>query len=330
MSKSTKQLNEHIENSLRGYYEKHKDDRTIERDLALQVHTATAMGMVTAQMKSNELVAGVHWARQGLDFLKAARVELAEAEDHHNWKWWTKDTDMDPSVPGQIALELADAMKFIISSIAQYHTQSALRWVNQTTGVTLSTAQSEGDGHDAHLAKLVDTQVTSNTLASVINALVFQAEKSEVESAKVAKGRESVLAKGESILSLLERGTADMIGLVSRTPTNIKAQEELLGFLMYRSIALGFDPVAMFFAKSVLFDFRMDNGYKDGTYIKMWSDELTKEDKEDNYFLPGLASQAWEVAETEYGDEGPAAVRKAFNSYLYSLLAGEYFKRFAL
>lgn len=330
MNTSTKQLNAHIEKSLREYYANRKDQRTVDRDTVMRDHTETAMGMVAAQMKSNELVAGVNWARQGLDFLKAARVELAEAEDHHNWKWWTKDTYMDPSVPGQIALELADAMKFIISSIAQSHTQESLRWVKQATGVTLPMIQPKEGTYEDHLAQTVKAQTTTNTLVSVVNALVFQTDKSDTESMKIAKGRELLAARGEPILTVLERGTADIVGRVSHTPSNLTAQEELLGFLMHRSIALGYDPVAMFFAKSVLFDFRMNNGYKDGTYIKMWSVDGSAETKEDNFFLPDLATEAWRVAEDERGDQGPAAVREAFNSYLYSRIEGEYAARFAL
>lgn len=297
-----------------------------------------ALLILRAQQKSNELVAGKDWYTKNLDFLKAARIEMGEALEHHSWKWWAKQNEaLQPDVPGQIALELADAAKFIVSDL--------LSLTAHTTAESLQDDNIFAAVGSAHLQDAMEYVQGSLVIKS--SPAVRQALKSAAYRSRKAANHEtgSILANEKeaattSYVAYFEDDLYETMGGVCRVNKHVShsakdlvtQRTNLLSSLFSYSYALGYNPVAMFFAKSVLFDFRMNNGYKDGTYNKMWPIEGTDEVREDNYFLPHMAAAAWIEAESGSKIAGlsPSGVVEVFNTALLHRIEVEYDKRFAL
>lgn len=64
--------------------------------------------MLMLQNKMNSIV-NPSWLVAGYNWMLACALEIAEAIDHHGWKWWKKQT---PNLP-MLQNELVDYMHFV-------------------------------------------------------------------------------------------------------------------------------------------------------------------------------------------------------------------------
>lgn len=202
--------------------------------------------MITLQDQVNSKIDS-EWKQTKNPFLRAVYMEIAEAIDHHGWKWWKKQV---PNLAA-VQMELVDAWHFYLSEMIIRHSDK------------LSSSLEDTGSEAGHLAEVILLDI--NQPWSLAN-------------------------ESYSLLNLLETlmGTA-LIGTI-----NIP----LFSGTMEAADFSWTDMYKWYIGKNMLNTFRQDNGYKEGTYIKVWNDE-----REDNDHLTDLLNSYTNMdPETFYND----------------------------
>lgn len=200
--------------------------------------------MFDLQHKCNKLLIAEDYVEntpENVDFNLAADKEFFESFDHLNYKWWKKDLIS----LSQYALEMVDVIHFIISEAIVRSAQNRGMSVSDAAEFTFS------HSHDENRKNML------NEFSAVL-----QAELNE---------------KGNTVDEILVYITAGQ--RESFVSGNLIDKLQIALTMAQLAGCTVEDVFNKYVAKNALNIFRASNGYKDGTYIKMWNG------KEDNHYI---------------------------------------------
>lgn len=223
--------------------------------------------MVAMQDNMNSIVLGRDWVdaelHQKVDWVTAMSAEAGEFPDHLAFKWWKKqDVDLH-----QAKLELVDIYHFMISQIATIHFGK----IAQISGLS----EEHFPAASLKAAALHSTAATLHAGAMEF----FYSSRAFVHIANFNKL--DVDTRRKNVCSTLRRcvNRFDLMGLSEdMNEEDGKTLEQYLidGVEQFTSVCemVGLSPKELYMnyvGKNVLNRFRQENGYKDGTYVKIWN-----------------------------------------------------------
>lgn len=286
--------------------------------------------MLLAQANTNELTVGPDWYARKLTYAKAAAMEVAEALDHRTWEWWAKGhgkgkEDNPARIVQASAVELADVILFALSALMQHYFDE----VRAHPGMGSLALPVSGEILD--LAPIL-ARMSGGTVADAMKQSAFYLNTLIARPGGEDQTRLAYLQACESLEAELlhHSATASLIYAkrnLAPTFTDVNAEldasyaKHLHGALacaLTLSMVLGVNPIEGFAAKSALFNFRIDNGYREGTYLKIWAGE------EDNHHLGALTDSARHTAKDMAPLGTPLHYRSLYETLRYSLLPGAY------
>lgn len=192
--------------------------------------------MFDLQHKCNQLLIAPDYLEntpENVDFALAADKEFFESLDHLSYKWWKKDSDnLD-----QVALEMVDVIHFGISHTILSHAnnENAKALFKQPADMLIK-----------HLEQKSDT----------IMEIVQRAQEIAAENS---------LSPDQTVLNLITAYREDFIN------SHVGDKIVLACVIAYFCIYNANEIFNLYVAKNALNIFRAQNGYKDGSYIKMWN-----------------------------------------------------------
>jgi len=190
------------------------------------------------------------WLNSRYPWWRAIWIEAAEGVEHHGYKWWKKQT---PNLP-QIQMEIVDIWHFGLSLVIQ------------------TRADFDAGVEDIHASFTDDPELYDSSLADIAKAMVsfWRGVSIPMLDQEWVKDKVIVLAFERIAIDALTLGTI-----------SISAFVYLLKFAEMTSD----DLFEAYMAKNVLNFFRQDNGYKEGTYTKIWNG------REDNEYLTDIMTE---------------------------------------
>jgi len=219
--------------------------------------------MFDLQDSLNNKTCGADWKTTGktdtgrtLDFMKAFRLELAEAIDSTNWKWW-KSIDAEDDIEN-IKIEVTDMWHFLMAYLMitypevdnKLHAEGAFSFAGQANEADI------GD-NDTILTYLDDLErVTAVHHAIPVVHHYIHADTGVDFSEVPEEGK----TEHEVISKLRSYGQYSIVNLVSVFFSIVESIEGFGTEGLYK----------LYIGKNVLNTFRQDHGYKEGTYVKMW------------------------------------------------------------
>lgn len=253
--------------------------RVIKRKHNLRHMSALIEEMMTIQTEVNNKV-DKDWKSKEREWYRAACVECAELLDSIGYKWWKHSPTIDYE---NSKTELVDIFHFILSICIENHISS---------------------GTVALLWSPFEKNIVMSSNPYIENYDKYDKEETKVEIEDEKERTRLVLCRSIDHLMLafleyhyIDRNLELVIDIFSECCTLCDMTLEDL-YLRYIN-------------KSVLNNFRQDNGYKEGTYIKDWNG------KEDNEVLLELAASF------------DSSLREEINyfSWLYSQLQEYYYTK---
>lgn len=202
------------------------------------------ISMFDLQDKLNQKTIGDNWklsdiAKTGrkVDFMKAFRLELAEAIESTNWKWWKNITDSDDI--DNIKIEIVDMWHFLMSHFMYTYVNIM---DNTAHAINIEMVLKQISDNSDESKKSPGEYLNSiECFADMIHAYPYT-QKKIVNDLGVMTGRIEV-----SILTAF-----------------FNAVEGIPNF--------GIDELyKLYLGKNLLNIFRQDHGYSNGGYIKIWN-----------------------------------------------------------
>lgn len=210
------------------------------------------------------------------NFLLAAVKELNEGIDYLPWKWWaTGTTDLK-----QFQIEIIDTIHFLFS--------------HQIIAGTMY--------NKFHLKDSLDELF--KTLADFSTRLVDWVTDPDVLKS-VVEFEDTFIKEGESVERYYENVAFNIIGALMHGELYSAIGQ---CFLLLRSTGMEASEVyKTYVGKNTLNIFRAKNGYKDGTYKKMWNGQ------EDNVYLAQILDGA-DLQDPQLASNVYSALQSTYNS----------------
>lgn len=233
---------------------------------------STIIKMISEQHKMNSKASGhlwpiyLHKTNKTINWKRAIHLETAELIESFPWKHW-KNVDAPIDILN-VNIEISDIWHFLLSLIIS--------------------------------DSIIDTgKVNENTTEDEMNSLI------EKKSKKIAKKIKSYIkeTKRESDFEDYNDENMDellypyeILALVSNPANEDSVTEDIaLTFFDIVQNVLNIDIEKIYFGKMILNNFRNDNGYEAGTYIKNWN--INNKEVEDNVVMFDLISNGLEKEE---------------------------------
>lgn len=185
-----------------------------------------------------------------VDFLLAAEQEASEAIDHFNWKWWAKNPA--PLDLRQLQLEFIDVIHFALS-------QCMIDGHN----FILSRGSTNVDEIFKVFEEKIATKIEQQFGIEMMDEVIQAVQKDPFDKVII-----SMLRQMKSCCLTYQAAPLLLNALVACHITGMTPE----------------DVYTTYVKKAVLNRFRRANGYKEGTYNKLWSG------LEDNVYLDTVAS----------------------------------------
>lgn len=237
--------------------------------------------MMAMQNTMNTIVIGRDWVdsanHPNVDFIAAMSAEAGEFPDHMGFKWWKKqEADIH-----QAKLELVDMYHFMISHIAQFNFQQLKRQNGKDEKMRFTYNELKDIALDKTTA-LVVTGAANMVQSSQCGLFVDQFEAIECKAEK----RRRLLRTVRRIVEVLEVDSIIRATMDENNPRTVEDSITEAVDVFFVACALigmsGKELYLNYVGKNVLNRFRQDNGYKDGSYVKIWNG------LEDNQVLEGF------------------------------------------
>ena len=249
----------------------------LEKKVELNVEKMTST-MFNLQLKFNNETNGECWVdgvtKEGrvIDWRNCIVMELAEAVDCFNWKHWKSlDAEFDLE---NYKVEIVDTWHFIMSEII---------YVARLN--TIETHKENGTEFDDAAFEALMTE-----LGKSISYETFY--NGTIENIKKELDKENLLL---DITKLLRDQSETLDKLISHFFAIIAILQEKYNFTFE-------DMYKLYIGKNVLNKFRQNNGYKDGTYLKMWPLKIGDPERdvepthEDNVFMYDIITKQPEAS----------------------------------
>lgn len=250
-------------------------------------------------------VYGVTGTDNAINWLRCSHMEIAELIDSYPWKHW-KDLAADPDTQNA-KVELTDVLHFLASQSIHSVYLSRLMLIEadlikEATDVYDDVLYPEKTFNEERFDSLLNKHKYANLLKRVydknisIDVALYNEFYDSIKSDIVAKFTDAVkknfefssdfktiIEKFEGISEYAITGCRverkDEITLEVAVEKEMYLDRILERFVSVIRTDIPFNIIGLYFGKNVLNQFRQDNGYKDGTYIKMWNG------KEDNLYM---------------------------------------------
>lgn len=253
--------------------------------------------MVINQNELNKSIAGDYWAlgvtKEGrrINWARCCAMEGCETVDSYPWKHWKSlngkiDTD-------NVNVELSDIWHFILSMVIEHELGLHLSKMNNIELKNLTGADIE----KILMEDVMDSIIRTLSAEEYWNALLIN-DLADAELAEDNIGDRDTdvnefpfieafvhIASGLSLKSTLRRSHESRI-------SDIK---DLIYIFHEICKRVNLDIIEIYYAKTELNKFRQLNGYKDGSYIKIWNVDGVK--KEDNVVLLQLIASGVKVSD---------------------------------
>ena len=190
------------------------------------------------------------WKTANYDFRLAASQELSELIDHLPWKWWKAAKEVDMA---QAKLEVVDITHFIIADLLKYFERPEL-----VARMILDTETAYEQAKRDKIVKLV----VSDRLATNFDGSV--------------NGRISESKSFDEIIKRTFKLQARLVNCSSIYLPDVLIELWDLYDLELKEIA------KIYFSKNTLNMFRYENGYREGTYIKIWPNQNIQQSYSEN------------------------------------------------
>lgn len=207
-----------------------------------------------------------------VNFLRAARMEAFELLESYDWKFWKGKGTFEPNDIDNARVELVDIHHFIMSSFLLY-SEEIINVINNGTP---------------------NYSPTSEEVPSIADYFSAIWEISEKYVAGLAEEEKT----NKNIFELIEEFIASTFNF------NSGFEETLCIFSVLANLVLPKDDQTalevlneLYVSKNALNFFRIQNGYKDGSYVKMWK-LPNKEAQEDNFYMQQILSD-WKALPVE-------------------------------
>jgi hypothetical protein len=235
-----------------------------EGETLINLRTVTDL-MVQAQDKMNSTVDPL-WHTKAFPFFRAAHAEAHEAFGHTSWEWWKNlsanhhDVFRKREDIAEFHMELVDVLHFLLA-----HIINSYKGENETPDAFWQ----EDSGRE--LLRLLDHAEERSKDEGWASSLGDVKAEEATEQDK----RNWTLHRIESLISAcLEANLSGAVQMLVETANHTGLG--LAGLL------------GGYFAKQALNLHRAANGYKEGTYVKIWDEA----GHEDNYFLNQMIAAA--------------------------------------
>lgn len=233
---------------------------------------STIITMILEQHKMNSKASGHLWpiyehkTDKTINWRRAIHLETAELIESFPWKHW-KNVDAPIDILN-VNIEISDIWHFLLSLIISDYI-------------------------------LKNTDVNDETTAEEMNAII------EKKAKKIAKQIKKYIKESREDSEFEEYSDENMnellypyelLSLVSN-PVNDDYDTKELSLIFFDIVqnVLNIDIEKIYFGKMVLNNFRNDNGYEAGTYIKNWT--VNEKEVEDNVIMFELISTGLEKEE---------------------------------
>jgi len=223
--------------------------------------------LMNLQDAMNAVAAGKAWmdgvTEEGrvINWPRAINLELAELVESLNWKWW-KSIDAESDI-ANARIEAVDVMHFVLS----YNME-----IMNNTDCLVS-----GDSVKEASSIMEDALAITNSVFNSKEKKVYDAESIAIAAEKLQ--RIAMTSKPTIIGDPDIGGPSRFLLLLNRTM-----------FELALTLGMDFDDIfELYVQKNVLNMFRQANGYKSGTYIKIW--KIKGEEQEDNVWLVRAADE---------------------------------------
>ena len=234
--------------------------------------------MMEMQDSMNTMIIGRDWVdsitHENVDFLAAMSAEAGEFPDHMGFKWWKKqEADVH-----QAKLELVDIFHFMISHIAQvnFGLLNAVNDRNGDSGFSLPELKSISLDNAVATVQLGMTRFIENSKCGEHIAEFHEMKEIDEKRKRLCRAVRRVveMLEFDNISEAMKkeegrRGISDIMAEAAEEFMVCCGLIEMSGKELYLN----------YVGKNVLNRFRQDNGYKDGSYVKIWNG------REDNQVL---------------------------------------------
>jgi len=246
--------------------------------------------VVKKQVEFNRATNGEHWLNglttqsNSIDFDLAIKMECAEAIDSFKvWKWWkdTTDTTVDTD---NLQVEVVDILHFVISDIVRslYIEILVKQEVELASDLPIdqSALAQAIEGTITYMVSVIDKENESldTIIASTVGELQAHVQDHELDVRLLAY--DVINTFKHIITSSVVKETNPFITLLEATI----AMNGLIWFLHQDDYTVfNWDAMyKLYIGKNALNAVRQANGYKDGSYQKLWDGE------EDNVYLTSI------------------------------------------
>lgn len=253
--------------------------------------------MVINQYELNKSIVGDYWAlgvtKEGrrINWARCCAMEGCETVDSYPWKHWKSlngkiDTD-------NVNVELSDIWHFILSLVIEnelgiYLSKDTSVKLEHLTGSDIEAIVMEEIMND--IVRTLAAEEYWNTL--LVNDLI-DAERIEDNIGD----RDSKVNEFPFIEAFVHIASGLSLKSTLRRPYESRASNVKDLIYIFHEICkkVNLDIVEIYYAKTELNKFRQLNGYKDGSYIKIWTVDGVK--KEDNVVLLQLIASGVKVSD---------------------------------
>lgn len=258
--------------------------------------------MLTLQNEFNNQTNGPVWyigrANNGKDINWPAcyYMELSEAINSFTWKHWVNDVKLDKS---NLLVEVVDMFHFLLSEIIRIETVGLI----QERLKTVEGYKEEGDYTEQELLALIEKlDLEGKEHKELLNAKfeeiakVIDIDTPVDDSIKTLTDGEIVeqTLSYDNLLKYMQDVLTDNV--TNKSSDNTQPREPVLARMMssfynimtYLKYKDNFDTAMLYqyyIAKIALNQFRQENGYKEGTYKKIWMEQ------EDNEYAIALVKK---------------------------------------
>ena len=238
--------------------------------------------LVSKQYELNNNIAGKMWVfditkdNRKINWEQAIVMESVEMFDSFNWKWW-KSIESEHDL-NNARLELSDIFHFVISSIISTTYINYFLFMREGDYVLTEksnmlfddklTAESFTEGELLEIESMFNIDIKSKVVDFLYSSLsdveLVTSDSQELIKILIQKNSSQVLfneefpAKNEAYT--YEQYVERLMAICSTNGIIINWLSELLEVDLYN----------LYSGKNILNQFRQDNGYKEGTYTKIW------------------------------------------------------------
>lgn len=244
------------------------------------------VNMLRAQFELNKNTNGAIWVlgrtKHGklINWGRSLFLEVAELIESYPHKHW-KDIDMEPDMLN-VSIEIVDGWHFIMSGVIEY---CFFKYFFDHMNFNGRKNTIEIDINDQEIIDLWETRILDNCVELIEGSVQYQEDLSKdiKEIVDSAEGIDKELAPFEELMLL-------SLNLSRVNSFKDFDRRELLSLIVaaFNIITTEYvelDLETLYHGKSILNQFRQDNGYKNKEYVKIWDTNEAGKELEDNVFM---------------------------------------------